>query len=166
MELRALTSADAENFRTLRFQGLIDEPTAFGSSPSEERPIEAGRAALEDQENLVITGAFDAGELVGAVGLVRESGQKYAHRAVVWGMYVKPTQRGLGLGKQLIEAAIRAAQAMPRVEALTLRVNANNRAAIALYAGAGFVEYGHDIGAMRVNGDDYDEHLMRLTLNN
>lgn len=164
MKIRALTPADAEAFRTLRFKGLVDEPTAFGSIPSEEMPIEAGRAALENADNLVITGAFDADILVGAVGLIRERGQKYAHRAVIWGMIVIASKRGQGLGKQLVAAAIAAAKQMPGIDVVTLRVNAENLAAIALYEGAGFIEYGRDIGAMRVDGNDYDELMMRLTV--
>ena len=54
------------------------------------------------------------------------------------------------------------ARARTRVEQVHLAVTANNAAAVALYEHLGFVRYGTEPRALRVNGRDLDEHLMVL----
>jgi hypothetical protein len=78
MELRVLESADAAAFSTLRLAALRECPTAFSSSYEEECDIPLARRAerMAPGRDSAIFGAFDGQDLVGTVGLHRESGRK------------------------------------------------------------------------------------------
>ena len=75
-----------------------------------------------------VFGAFIAGELVGTVGFWRDDGAKTAHKAVLWGMYVRPQARKSGTGRLLVDGV--AAHAATRVEQLHLAVVSENEAAL------------------------------------
>ena len=108
-------------------------------------------------------GAFDEADLVGISGVYRESWRKLAHKAHVWGVYVAPALRGRGVSRQLLDAAITHASRMSGVRQLILGVNAQNRAALALYEALGFVRYGLEPGFLLVDGVLYDEiHMVRF----
>jgi len=79
-------------------------------------------------------------------------------------MYVAPAQRGRGLGRLLMLAAIAHARTMRGIRQVQLSVTANNAAAASLYASLGFAEYGTERESLCVNGQLYDETLMALPL--
>jgi RimJ/RimL family protein N-acetyltransferase len=157
--IRLLTSADAALYRAIRLEALAAHPEAFGSTfeREQEKPLAwfAERLATSD-----VFGAFDADELVGTAGFRREDGAKTAHKAVLWGMYVRPLARKSGTGRLLVDAV--AAHAAERVEQLQLVVVSDNQAALRLYTAAGFVEYGRGVKALKWGGRYYDEILMAL----
>ena len=62
--------------------------------------------------NLVF-GDFDDTRLVDIAGLRLEVGLKVSHTAVLWGVYVTPSHRGLGVARNLIENVVSAANALP-----------------------------------------------------
>ena len=77
---------------------------------------------------------------------------------MIWGMYVRREARQYGIGERLIDAAV--AHAPGHVEQLQLSVVTENEAARRLYAKAGFIEYGHQINALKHGGRYYDDILM------
>jgi ribosomal-protein-alanine N-acetyltransferase len=86
----------------------------------------------------------------GAIGLVAEGpsgpdgfliAREAAGEAEIITIAVDPARRGLGLGLQLVEAAVDAARAAG-AESLFLEVAVDNAAALALYRRAGFQEAG------------------------
>ncbi len=85
--------------------------------------------------------------LVGVVGLRTHDDAKQRHKAMIWGMYVRREARQYGIGKRLLDAAV--AYASDHVEQLQLAVVTENEAARRLYAKAGFIEYGHQINALK-----------------
>ena len=81
----------------------------------------------------------------------------------VFGMVVALTQRRRGLGRQLVAAAI--AKARERVvSSIEIEVYAHNRAAIELYKGLGFNEYGDLVREERHDGRSWTVVRMRLVL--
>jgi ribosomal protein S18 acetylase RimI-like enzyme len=158
---RRLGGGDAAAFQALRLSGLRLSPDAFGSSWEEEvdRPLERTAEALA---NGFVAGCERDGVLVGIGGLRIGQSVKTRHRGMIWGVYVDPDARGLGVGKRLMTALID--QARAEVEDLTLTVSAHNETAIGLYRSLGFEPYGLDRRSLKI-GDDYvDELLMRLDL--
>lgn len=157
--IRLLTPADAALYRPVRLEALATNPEAFASTYEREqdRPLSwfEERLAMSD-----VFGAFIAGELAGIAGFWREDGAKTAHKAVLWGMYVRPQARKSGTGRLLIDAVV--AHAAQRVEQLRLAVVSENEAALQLYKAAGFVEYGREIKALKLGDRYYDETLMAL----
>ena len=78
------------------------------------------------------------------------------------GMYVGQAARGAGVGRLLIEAAL--ALAAQSVELVQLVVVKGNEPACRLYRRAGFVEYGLEKHALKIDGRYYDDILMAKDL--
>ncbi|MDH4060174.1 MAG: GNAT family N-acetyltransferase [Aquincola sp.] len=164
--IRRLAPDDAAAFKALRLAGLLDLPSAFGSSHAEEcdTPLAELAQRLAPAPDCAVFGAFERGQLLGLAGLRRERMAKAAHKAVVWGMYVAPHARRRSIGRALLAAAIELARSAPGLLQVNLSVNADNTAALALYESAGFRAYGRERGALLVDGVLHDEILMSLSL--
>jgi GNAT superfamily N-acetyltransferase len=162
--IRRLVTADAADFLRIRREALVREPVAFCASPEDD--LAQSAADLERYLNHPAKAAFGAfaPELVGIAGVVREERAKTAHRAQVWGVYVAPAHRGQGHGRALVEAAIGYARSLRGVTHLYLAVTEPGRAALKVYERAGFVAWGTEPGAMRVDGVFVAEHHMALEL--
>lgn len=166
MHIRRLTPADASAFHALRLAGLLESPSAFGSSYTEEkdRPLSEVEARLAVERDSGVFGAFEGTALVGLAGLHRERRQHFAHKAFVWGMYVTPTSRGKGIGQALLRDVLALARSVPEIQQVNLSANAGNVAALRLYESTGFNAYGCERGAMIIDGKPQDEVLMCLRL--
>ena len=155
--IRQLTQTDAAAFRELRLAGLLESPTAFGSSYAAEKEL-----TVADFERIVgrnyMVGAFADGRLAGVVGFYQLTAEKASHQGKIWGVYVDPLHRRSGLGRLLIENVL--AHARGIVSQVHLSAVTENRPALALYESLGFVSYGLEPNALRVEGRFYDEHLM------
>ncbi|MBL8523483.1 MAG: GNAT family N-acetyltransferase [Betaproteobacteria bacterium] len=165
MIVRSLSSDNAAEYQALRLRGLLEWPSAFASSHEEEvdTPITAIAARLQPKDDGAIFGAFMDDRLVGIVGLQRETMQKLAHKAYIWGMYVAPEARKLGVGKALLQHALDHARDAMQVRQVNLGVNASNDAAIALYKSLGFEPFGIERGFMLLDGELHDEiHMVRV----
>ena len=166
MNIRLLAAADAAAFQQLRLAALLDTPAAFASSHAEEKDASLAEVArrLEPAEGRWVLGAFDGAALVATVGFAREARAKFAHKAVVWGMYVAPAARGHGLARELMVALIERARQTPGLARLDLVADSMNVAAIALYESLGFVVWGREQDAMRLDGASRDDLHMALRL--
>lgn len=167
MTTRPLGAADAPAFRALRIRALRDHPEAFGRTPEEVDAVEALAARFAQDagsEAEVMLGAFDGPALVGVAGCHREPHIKHRHVAYIWGVYVAPERRGMGLGRRLVTAAIGHARGWRGLEYLWLDVTTTNEAARALYASLGFVTVAVKPRSLKVGDRYYDEALMVLDL--
>ena len=132
MLIRSLGPAHAPAFRELRVRALRDHPEVFGRTPEE---IDATDVLAErfrqdaDSDVDFMVGVFDGDRLVGVTGCHRERFVKLRHVALIWGVYVAPERRGIGLGRQLLVAAVTRARTWPDLEYLWLDVTTTNRAA-------------------------------------
>jgi ribosomal protein S18 acetylase RimI-like enzyme len=162
MLIRRLTSSDAATFQALRLAGLRECPTAFSSSADEESdtPLAVIEARLAPGSGRNIFGAFDGEQLTGIVGVGRDTSAKLRHRASIRGMYVPQSQRGKGIGRQLMRHALAFTGGLDGLLHVTLSVTAGNDIAIGLYASMGFTVAGHEPGALLVEGVLYDNLLM------
>lgn len=161
-KLRRLTAADASSYRELRLEGLKSDPEAFVASFNDEasKPL----AWFEDRlRNSVVIGGFSSGDaLVGVAGLQVPAAAKLSHKGVLWGMFLKPEYRGVGLSQLLVERVIEEAENL--VEAIVLTVVASNIAAVKRYKRLGFEEYGLEPRALKVGNVYHDALLMALPL--
>ncbi|WP_342511609.1 GNAT family N-acetyltransferase [Sporosarcina sp. FSL K6-1522] len=165
MQIRRLTSLDAEAYLRLRLAGLKNTPEAFGSSYSEEKddPIEKYRQRFQSNDSLTL-GAFNDSQLVGVVTLVKERLIKLRHRTTIVAMYVSPEQRGLRIGKSLMLEAIAAANGIEGIEQVYLTVVTTNIPAKKLYSSLGFEVFGLEKRALKVDNTYFDEEHMVLFL--
>jgi ribosomal protein S18 acetylase RimI-like enzyme len=156
---RRLNPDDAESFRAIRLEALKANPEALGNTFEVEDKLDvawfAGRL-----ENSHVIGAFRDGELVGTAGFAIQQGEKNAHKGRLWGMYVRPSSRNLGVGHLLVSAVLEVAR--ENVELIQLNVVRENRPARRLYESVGFLEFGMERKASKQGDKYYDEALMAL----
>ena len=144
----------APEYRTLMLQAYAQHPDAFTSSVAERETLPLSwwqaRLGTEPDAKDVVFGAFCGGVLVGATGLSFDGREKARHKAKLFGMVVSPAQRRLGLGQQLVAAALECARSRPGVRVVQLTVTQGNVHAQALYARNGFVAFGVEPYAVAV----------------
>jgi ribosomal protein S18 acetylase RimI-like enzyme len=161
IQIRQLTPADAESFRELRLEGLRLNPEAFGSTYEFEKdqPLTRYTGWLT---NSTVFGAFQNSHLIGTASFTQLSGLKDSHKGFLRAMYVRPTHRRSGAGRQLVQAIIELAR--QKVEQVQLSVVSTNQPALRLYHSLGFRQYGLEKNALKHNGLYSDEILMSLDL--
>ena len=164
-DIRLLVPADAAAYATLRLQAFEQHPQAFTSSAEEEaqKPLSWSVQRLTPDPSKphdAFWGAFEAGALVGMVGLHGRYRPKEKHNATVVGMYVAQTASHRGLGRALLQALLAWARQWPTLEQLDLTVTAGNLSAQHLYETCGFKVYGVLPHAVKVNGQDHAKVLM------
>lgn len=165
MQIQQLDASYAEAFRAIRLQALKDSPTAFLSSYKEEkeRPLSAFADLLNASPSRTIFAALESSEIVAIVGLGRESRLHIRHKASINSMFVKPSYRNQGLGKQLLSHTLRFADSQKGLIQITLGVTTSNLAAIWLYESLGFKPFGIELKASLIDGVYYDQmHMIRL----
>lgn len=165
MEIRKLNPNDAENYRTIRLEALKYKPEAFSSSYEDEVgfSVEKYRDRINNDHTYTF-GAFKGDILVGTVTLLCETKKKIKHRATIVAMYVKPDQRKLGVGKALMNVAINKAKELEKIDQIYLAVTVGNEPAKRLYTSLGFVTYGVDRNALKIDDTYFDEELMVLKI--
>jgi ribosomal protein S18 acetylase RimI-like enzyme len=168
--IRPLVAADLSAYKLLRDDMLFAHPEAFTSDAAEERIKEPAdylqRLGLDRRERgHFVLGAWRGDRLVGAIGLERDRRRKGRHIGHVIGMMVRPEARGLGVGRELLDALVGEARRSEGMEMLTLTVTSGNTPAVRLYETSGFVSYGTLVRAIRLeNGQYHDKLHMLLTL--
>lgn len=167
MKIRILQAEDAQLYQALRLDGLQRNPEAFGSTYERESKfsLETIIERLTPTKDKFVLGAFgEQGTLVGLVAFMRENGMKTTHKGNVYGMYVAPETRGMGVGKALMLELISKARQCDGVEQINLMVISSNESAKKLYQSLGFDVYGVERNALKFNGAYFDEDLMALKL--
>ncbi|MCC8953106.1 GNAT family N-acetyltransferase [Bradyrhizobium sp. Pear77] len=162
IEIRRLLPADAALYRDIRLEALRLSPEAFGSAYETEsvHPVEWFAERLA--HGAAILGAFWGGELAGIVGFFAAEGPKRQHKGMLFGMYVRQQARCAGVGRLLVESALELA--VQSVELVQLAVVKGNEPAVRLYRSMGFVEYGLEQHALKIDGRYYDDILMMKDL--
>ena len=99
------------------------------------------------------------------VGLRRERGDRLQHKGTIWGMYIADEVQGQGLGRTLIQEAIKRASNMTGLEQISLGVISGNDSARNLYLSLGFESFGLEKRAIVINEEYHDDELMQMFLN-
>jgi RimJ/RimL family protein N-acetyltransferase len=161
---RPTTRLDGPRLRELRLEALRGNPLAFTAdlAESEKKPPDhwddrAARGAGAGKEVIVV--AESDGELVGMTGVSTPPQPKLAHAGTIWGVYVRESHRGRGIGEAMIHAALDWARSKQLVT-VRLSVVATNHSAKRCYERCGFAVYGVEPMAVQWLGQYYDEFLM------
>ena len=167
VEIRILTADDTEAYWQCRSRALEREPTAFSSSVPDHLKLsrdEIRRRLTVDPANNFVFGAFADGRLAGTAGFVRETQVKSLHKGHVWGVYLDAELRDKGIGQRMMRALLDRAQRIDGLEQIILSVASTQDAAIALYRSLGFVPWGKEPRALKVDDRYIDEEYMVLIL--
>jgi ribosomal protein S18 acetylase RimI-like enzyme len=167
LDIRKIVEAELPQLRDLRLRSLKEHPEAFGVAYEEElaTPPEKFNEKLSPYFNSLdnlLLGAFLDGSLVGMLAFSRYGIIKFRHTGYIWGMYVAGEAQGHGIGKALMQAAIAHARSLPDLEKINLDVVPTNASARGLYLSLGFVPFGRQPRALKVDGIYHD--LESLTL--
>jgi ribosomal protein S18 acetylase RimI-like enzyme len=161
IEVKKLPPDRWKEFRELRLEALQNDPLAFGSSYEEEKNL------TEDEwkrriKNTLLALANDT--LVGMIVYIIDNKIKTKHIANIFGVYVKKEYRGQGVGKKLIESALKIIQKNSNVSKIKLTVNPEQKAAVKLYETFGFELVGRLKKELKINDKFYDELIMERLL--
>jgi ribosomal protein S18 acetylase RimI-like enzyme len=173
--IRLLRETDLAAYKKLRDGMLAGHPEAFTSDAASElsRDAESYRSRLSGGgggANLFTLVAWQGSdvrraEMVGAISCEHEARVKVRHVAHIVGMMVSDRLQGQGVGRQLLERALKMLRGEPVLELVTLSVTASNTAAVRLYERCGFRRYGRLEGAIKLpDGRLVDKDLMCLRL--
>lgn len=164
MEIRFLIPDDAAAWLKLRLEALERDPEAFSASLEEYRSLtlDEVRRRLWSGADAFVVGAFRDSRLLGMAGFYREKGAKSRHKARIWGVYVTPEARGVGIGQKTMRALLDRGKSIDGVEQVLLSVAVTQQAAIRLYRSLGFASYGREPRAVKVGERYIDEEYMVL----
>ena len=153
-----LTANDIDAWKEIRLESLKNAPTAFIQTYESELAKTHEQQVAQLTKNDIFVWRDAENIIAGVIGFFIPPAKRLQHQGGVFATYVCEQYRGQGIGDRLMEAVI--AHAEPRVVQLTLGVETNNHAALALYKRHGFVIYGTHPRAVCVDGVFYDDHLM------
>ena len=165
MLIQQLDTQFTTAYKTIRLQALRECPVAFNSSYEEEkeRPLSDFADLLRESANRITFGVFDTTELLAIVSVTWDKRKKVNHKGSISSMYVSPSHRGIGLGKQLLAYALEFVDSQTNLVQLTLVVNTTNTSAISLYKSFGFKMFGIEPFAAVINGVPQEQmHMVRL----
>jgi len=165
---RQLNAGDAAAYQALRLRALREEPAAFSAEQADEATrtivdVEQRISAAADG-SVCMWGAFSGAELAGFVAFLRPQRPKLRHGAELAGMYVAPEFRRCGMGLGLLNGVIKHARSLGDIRRIKLGVNRSNLAARNLYLSAGFVRFGIEPEALKLDGIFHDEEHYSLLL--
>ena len=160
--IRPSQEGDAPGLAAL-MDAVAGEGELIAAVPGEPGTIEQSTrlVSIVLEGGLTLTLEVD-GVPAGHVMVQRRAGRHYAHVGEI-AILVSNAQRGLGLGRILMEMAIEWGRAVGLAK-ISLRVFPDNTRAIALYRSLGFEEEGLARGEVRMPGGDRDVLLMGLAL--
>jgi ribosomal protein S18 acetylase RimI-like enzyme len=166
MHVARLQPSNAAQYRRLMLEAYELAADAF-TSTAEERAAEPEAfwiKRIADPTGMSAAfGAFVAQELVGTVALEYSAKPKTKHKALVIGMYVRPAARGMKAGRQLLDAALKEAEAREGILLLTLTATEGNDPALNLYGSAGFKTFGIEpMAVLTPNGYKAKVHMALL----
>ncbi len=157
-KIRRLTSKDARNFHELRIIGLTSDPHSFASDLASERKKKLSDVKTSLKNSFVL-GAFQGKDLIGATSLNPYRFSTMAHKTKVGFTFVHEDYRRFGIGRQLMEALVIAANKIG-YEQIALDVVTTNKPAVKLYKSLGFSTYGKEAKGLKFGNKYLDEFLM------
>jgi ribosomal protein S18 acetylase RimI-like enzyme len=169
--VRQLGIGDRDDYFSFRLRALEAYPQGFATSAEEWRnapPEKIDALLLASEKNTdPILGAFTSdANLVGSLGLSRETRTAVQHKASLVAMYVDPAFRRKGIGTQLVSEALELARQFSDLVLIRLVVDSENTDAVRLFERLGFVHYGREPLARRVEEHYYDQSYMVYLLHN
>ena len=161
--IRELTPTDTADYQALMLDGLSRHAESFRIAAQDEgEPMIPFASSRPDAFTL---GAWLAnGQLAGALSFEREVRSKLRHKGLLYRMYVRADVAGRGIGRRLVQEAIKRAREIEGLEQINLTVVATNTRAKRLYASEGFKSFALEQNGLKMGTRYFDEEQMALHL--
>lgn len=165
---RQLIVNDAAVFHQLRGESLENNPEAYGMGLTKwrEAPLSSVVALIEASvsgQDGPLIGAFRNDELQGYAGVKVIPRQKVQHVGTLWGLYVRPEARRQGIARKLMHALLLKSKEKEGLEQVRLMVSTESKAALSLFEGLSFQQYGLEPRGRKV-GDRYLDMVYMWTM--
>ncbi|CAH0230408.1 Putative phosphinothricin acetyltransferase YwnH [Peribacillus simplex] len=152
----AETVLDVQNSVISEGEYFIAVSEEFNKTPEQQR--DWIRRLLENDRETIIVAEIN-GEVIGWIGFQSENRKRMSHKGS-FGMMIRKSFRGMGIGKELIKALLEWAEANPFIEKVSLGVFSTNQRAISLYKKMGFVEEGRKIKEFKMSESEYVDDII------
>jgi len=162
IEVKTLSSERWKEARELRLLSLKTDPSAFGSAYEEEENFSETEWRRRTGNMLVALTEED--RLVGMITYVFSDRAKSRHIAHIYGFYVSQDYRGRGIGRKLLERALKEIRGNKGIAKIQLMVNTRQEAAVALYRSFGFTITGEMKRELKIGEEYHDEYVMEMLL--
>ncbi|WP_298736293.1 GNAT family N-acetyltransferase [uncultured Chitinophaga sp.] len=161
--IRPASEADAPALLA-NFRQITLETDFLLSTPAEAQAIDLHAeqqfiASFGDNTRHLLLVAEAGGQIVGSVS-VRQGGFRKQHHMGEMGIAVQHAYRNLGIGRRLMTAMLRWAEAHPFITIIYFNVMANNEKAIQLYRNFDFMECGRLPGGIHQPDGSYSDLVM------
>ena len=141
----------------MRLESLKESPLAFGAAFEEEATL----GVKEWKKRMKNTDfAMDGEAPVGMIVCSFNKDVKFRHIAEIYSLYVQAGYRGKGVGKALLDHALRLAKNNPGIIKVRLYVNSKQRPAVGMYERTGFAVVGRLVREMKVGERFYTMLVM------
>lgn len=162
IKIGRLPEFEWKKYKEIRLNALKNDSIAFGSSYEEEkdREDEVWRTRIKD----ALFALNSENEPVGLLAFLFNTRVKTKHRADIFSVFVTPEYRGIGIGKKLMNEALRMIKENKKVIKVNLTVNPLQIPAVKLYESFGFKMIGKLSKELFIEGKYYDELLMELLI--
>jgi ribosomal protein S18 acetylase RimI-like enzyme len=147
-----------KEFKDLRLDALLSEPTAFGRSYEYEEKFKPKiwKDLLKEEKFLF---ALVDDKVVGMIGYRSSGMEKTKHIAMIIAVYVQKKYRGLRIGYKLYKEILRKIKTK-KFKKISIGVNSKQLPALRLYEKFGFEIVGHFKKELKVKNKYYDEYIL------
>ncbi len=164
---RPLEEEDFTEYLHLQEEALQNSPELFGSDYVSYQSISLlNKEQLFEQflnypYNFLLACYNEQNKAIGMIGFSSKKDKSHIrHKADIWGLYVKPEYRTKNIATTLIQQVVQSAKDNLGTEQILLKVAVPNTKAYSLYLKLGFLVYGTEIRALKVEDQYVDEYLM------
>jgi ribosomal protein S18 acetylase RimI-like enzyme len=155
--IRPLTPDDAVQYASLWQEALVNQSQFFRIALADDPEQHIPTRFTPDSLTI---GAFDESRLVGSVSLERDSRVKFAHKALLFKMFVHPDAGGKGVGRRLMNEVMKLTSKVTELRQIYLTVLASNTRAAELYQSLGFLTFANEPQAVCIDDTYVDELQM------
>src|SRR3989344_3914002 len=166
-EIRLLNESDAEGFRTLRLQSLLNDSLAWTSSYEEEinLPIFSFSQKLRSATSSPVFGyygVFENEKLIAYAQLSSHYYLKKAHVATLFDVLVSEKYRNKSVGSTLLKFIFVKVKSTGSIEQIELKVLSTNKKAIIFYEKMGFKNVAILPKAVKEKDGGYQDELVYI----
>lgn len=156
-------------YKDIRIKSIKTNPEAFASTendvlkdPDEKWQTFLNKSLAHDGEIMLFAVDDTGGDQkpVGIVGAFWDNKIKTKHVAHIFGVFVDPEYRGMGVGSMLFSQLLSELKAIPQLKKASLEVVISEIPAINLYKKHGFIEVGTEKGELYQPEKDYYDDLL------